>query len=55
MADAYYKPCKEFDICNELIEKYWETMLNYCVPVGAHIIDKVFFVRGQANYFKGAG
>ena len=25
MADAYYKPCKEFDICNELIEKYWET------------------------------
>ena len=24
MADAYYKPCKEFDICNELIEKYWE-------------------------------
>ena len=25
MAGAYYKPCKEFDICNELIEKYWET------------------------------
>ena len=25
MASAYYKPCKEFDICNELIEKYWET------------------------------
>lgn len=25
MADAYYKPCKEFDICNELIEKYWES------------------------------
>lgn len=23
MADAYYKPCKEFDICNELIEKYF--------------------------------
>ena len=22
MAGAYYKPCKEFDICNELIEKY---------------------------------
>lgn len=20
MAGAYYKPCKEFDICNELIE-----------------------------------
>ena len=25
MAGAYYKPCKEFDICNELIEKYWES------------------------------
>ena len=25
MASAYYKPCKEFDICNELIEKYWES------------------------------
>ena len=24
MASAYYKPCKELDICNELIEKYWE-------------------------------
>ena len=22
MASAYYKPCKEFDICNELIEKH---------------------------------
>ena len=21
----YYKPCKELDICNELIEKYWNT------------------------------
>lgn len=30
-------------------------MLYYCVPVGAHIIDKVFFVQGQVNYFKGAG
>ena len=25
MASAYYKPCKELDICNELIEKYWES------------------------------
>lgn len=23
MASRYYKPCKELDICNELIEKYW--------------------------------
>ena len=25
MAHTYYKPCKEFDICNELIEKYFIT------------------------------
>ena len=30
-------------------------MLGYRVPVGAHMIDKVFFVQGQVNYFKGAG
>ena len=23
MMDVYYKPCQEFDICNELMEKYW--------------------------------
>lgn len=22
---GYYKPCKEFDICNKLIEQYWES------------------------------
>lgn len=22
---GYYKPCKELDICNELIDKYWES------------------------------
>lgn len=25
MASSYYKPCKELDQCNELIEKYWDT------------------------------
>lgn len=25
MAGSYYKPCKELDICNELIEKYFQT------------------------------
>ena len=25
MASAYYKPCKELDICNELMKKYWES------------------------------
>ena len=24
MAEEYYKPCKELDICNELMEKYWD-------------------------------
>lgn len=25
MSDSYYKPCKELAICNELIEKYFNT------------------------------
>ena len=25
MADKYYKPCAELEICNELIEKYFKT------------------------------
>lgn len=25
MPEAYYKPCRELDICNELIEKYFNT------------------------------
>ena len=25
MSESYYKPCRELDICNELIEKYWGT------------------------------
>ena len=25
MADSYYKPCVELDICNELIEKHFKT------------------------------
>lgn len=25
MSNSYYKPCKEFDICNELTEKYLNT------------------------------
>lgn len=25
MGDNYYKPCAELDVCNELIEKYFET------------------------------
>ena len=25
MSESYYKPCRELDICNELIEKYFTT------------------------------
>lgn len=25
MASSYYKPCKELEICEELINKYWES------------------------------
>ena len=25
MSESYYKPCRELDICNELIEEYFNT------------------------------
>lgn len=25
MASGYYKPCRELDVCNGLIDKYWNT------------------------------
>ena len=25
MPESYYKPCRELDICNELIEKYYNS------------------------------
>jgi len=25
MSDSYYKPCRELDLCNELIDKYFST------------------------------
>ena len=25
MEENYYEPCRELDLCNELIEKYWNT------------------------------
>ena len=25
MSESYYKPCRELDICNEMIEKYFNT------------------------------
>lgn len=24
MAENYYAPCREFELCNELVEKYWK-------------------------------
>ena len=28
MSEPYYKPCRELDICNELIEKHFHTQKN---------------------------
>lgn len=33
MAETYYKPCSEFDRCNELIEKYWNTKVRAAITM----------------------
>ena len=37
MPDNYYKPCKELDICNELIEKYFNTQ-QYMKCFEGHLV-----------------
>lgn len=37
MENGYYKPCKELDICNELIEKYWNTQ-QYDKCFSGHLV-----------------
>lgn len=37
MSESYYKPCRELDICNELIEKYFNTQ-QYEKCFGGHLV-----------------
>ena len=59
MANSYYKPCKEFDRCNELIEKYFLTQ-NYKECFDGHLeLAKEGYHLAQCQvgyfYFEGLG
>ena len=46
MSESYYKPCRELDICNELIEKYFNTQqypVWKAVPAKQFVIPTVLF------------
>lgn len=59
MAEAYYKPCPEFDRCNELIKKYWESgRYDKCFLGHMELAEKSYpLAECQVGYFylKGLG
>lgn len=50
---AYYKPCPEFDRCNELIRKYWESkQYDLCFDGHMELAEKGYpLAECQIGYF----
>lgn len=50
---AYYKPCPEFDRCNELIRKYWESrQYDMCFSGHMELAEKGYpLAECQIGYF----
>ena len=50
---AYYKPCPEFDRCNELIRKYWESkQYDLCFAGHMELAEKGYpLAECQIGYF----
>ena len=53
MADSYYEPCAELDICNELIEKYFKTkQYEKCFEGHLDLANKSYpLAECQVGYF----
>lgn len=53
MASDYYKPCKELDICEELIEKYWHSkQFDKCFEGHLPLAEKGYpLAECQIGYF----
>ena len=53
MKEAYYKPCQELDICNELIEKYFHTrQYEKCFEGHLRLAEKGYpLAECQVGYF----
>jgi len=51
---GYYKPCKEFDRCNEIIEKYWESkQFEQCFQEHLKLAEETSYplAECQVGYF----
>ena len=53
MNEPYYKPCKELDVCNELIEKYFNTQqYEKCFEGHLELAQKGYpLAECQVGYF----
>lgn len=53
MASEYYKPCKELEICEELIEKYWNSkQFDKCFEGHLPLAEKGYpLAECQIGYF----
>jgi len=53
MNEPYYKPCKELDVCNELIEKYFNTQqYEKCFEGHLELAEKGYpLAECQVGYF----
>lgn len=53
MSNAYYKACPEYDRCNELIEKYWNTQqFEKCFEGHMELAEKGYpLAECQVGYF----
>lgn len=51
--ESYYTPCKEFDACNELIERYWKTgQYEQCFRGHLQLAEKGYpLAECQVGYF----
>ena len=51
--ESYYTPCKEFDACNELIERYWKTgQYEHCFRGHLQLAEKGYpLAECQVGYF----
>lgn len=42
---GYFKPCREFDRCNEIIEKYWESeQFEHCFQEHLKLAEETSFI-----------
>lgn len=55
---SYYMPCREFDLCNEIMEKYWESeQFEQCFKEHLKLAEETSYplAECQVGYFYSEG